>query len=35
VVTAEVVIFAAPVGVWTHQASWVRRIEMVMSWLLS
>ena len=35
VVVASVAILAAPVAVWTHQASAVRRIEMVMSSLLS
>src|SRR6478609_2144612 len=35
VVVAVVAILAAPVEVWTHQASAVRRTEVVMSWLLS
>src|SRR6476661_7424563 len=35
VLVAVVAIFAAPVEVWTHQASAVRRTEVVMSWLLS
>ena len=35
VLFAVVATLAAPVGVWTHQASAVRRIEVVMSWLLS
>ena len=35
VVVAAVAILAAPVAVCTHQASAVRRTEMVMTWLLS
>ena len=35
VVVALVAILAAPVAVFTHQASAVRRMEMVMSWQLS
>src|SRR3954466_7012621 len=35
VVAADVSILAVPVGVWTHQASAVRRTDVVMSWLLS
>src|SRR5271166_2265552 len=35
VVVASVSILAASSAVWTHQPSMVRRIEVVMSWLLS
>ena len=35
VVVAVVSTFAAPVGVWTHQVSAVRRTEMLMRWPLS
>src|SRR5580693_5318149 len=35
VVVALVAILAAPSGFWTHQESTVRRMEIVMIWLLS